>query len=182
MPYHATIAQLVKHEVHTFEDDSSNLSGSTNSTLAQFGQSARLISERFTSSTLVRATIGDLAQLVEHMPEEHSVLGSTPRVPTITARLAQWQRRCPTSIRSEVQIFHRAPSILGIWRNGSASALQAEGCGFKSHYLHHIRGRSSIGQSIGLSLRRLWVQAPSSSPQFIKRTGPKGLGEKVTPG
>lgn len=25
----------------------------------------------------------DLAQLVEHMPEEHSVLGSTPRVRTI---------------------------------------------------------------------------------------------------
>ena len=27
---------------------------------------------------------------------------------------------------------------MGMWRNGSASALHAEGCGFKSHRLHHF--------------------------------------------
>lgn len=42
---------------------------------------------------------------------------------------------------------------MGMWRNGSAGALQAQGCGFESHLLHAgvslaARGGTSKGNSV----------------------------------
>lgn len=37
----------------------------------------------------------DVAQLVEHVPEEHGVRGSTPFVGTIQRTVAKWHTRLP---------------------------------------------------------------------------------------
>lgn len=79
----------------------------------------------------------DLAQLVEHMPEEHSVLGSTPRVRTI----------------------YSVSSV------GRAGALQASGQKFKSFTEYHsLFGAVTQWESNCFASSRLWVQIPPAPP------------------
>ena len=64
----------------------------------------------------------DLAQLVEHMPEEHSVLGSTPRVRTIYSRLlmvGNWSYKpeVPDQRVIPVQIWAGVPDINAKYHN-----------------------------------------------------------------
>lgn len=59
---------------------------------------------------------------------------------------------------------------MGVWRNGSASALQAEGCGFKSHYFHHntkvaqLESSGVLPKDIGINSYLLYSKGKAKIP------------------
>ena len=57
--------------------------------------------------------------------------------------MESWQNGIAAVLKTAAYDEYRSegssPSLssMGVWRKGSAAALQAEGCGFESHHLHH---------------------------------------------